>query len=148
MSNTAGSEIQVLGMSTAQETALAALRAGSSFPQAAEQAGVNRIPRRERRAALDGRATPQWMEDLRAAIEAAERKERRQTAEDATKRANPGDGPQAGDGERAQGDESKLRPERELGRSAGAGCAGPADATGRATGDGVSHELGGEAKSQ
>ena len=38
MSNLAGSEIQVVGMSTAQETALAALRAGSSF----QQAGVNR----------------------------------------------------------------------------------------------------------
>src|SRR6185437_7546952 len=42
MSNVAGSEVQVVGMNTAQETALAALRSGSSFPQAAEQAGVNR----------------------------------------------------------------------------------------------------------
>ena len=254
MSNTAGSEIQVVGMSTAQETALAALRAGSLFPQAAEQAGVNRatvyrwvqrdaafraaynawqreladsaharllklteravevlehaikqrdrdvaykmlkhlgvlrprkagstdervvklqldlkekrelrnaevrlanhvlkkaqIPRRERRAALEGRATPQFMEDLRAAIEAADRKEARDATNNATKHANPCDVPRAGACEAAPADESKLRPEREMGRSAGAACAEPADATGRATGDGVSHEPGAEAESQ
>ena len=42
MSRVAGSEVQVVGMSTAQETALAALRGGSSFPKAAEEAGVSR----------------------------------------------------------------------------------------------------------
>jgi transposase len=42
MSRLAGSEVQGVGMSTAQESALAALRAGSSFPKAAEEAGVNR----------------------------------------------------------------------------------------------------------
>lgn len=36
------SEVQVVGISTAQETALAALRAGNSFTKAAEEAGVNR----------------------------------------------------------------------------------------------------------
>jgi transposase len=246
MSNTAGSEILGVGMSTAQETALAALRSGSSFPQAAEEAGVNRatvyrwiqrdaafraaynawqreltesaharllklseravevlehaikqrdndvaykllkhlgvlrprkagstdervvklqldlkekrelrnaevrlanhvlkkarIPRRERREALEGRAGPEFMEDLRAAIEAAERREAREAAADATPSANPGDAPQGGAGEDASEAEDKLRPEREMGRSAGANRAGAADATGRATGDGVSHE--------
>ena len=136
MSNMAGSEIQVVGMSTAQETALAALRAGSSFPQAVLKKA--RISRRERREALAGRATPAFMEDLRAVIEAAERKER-QEADDATPGANPGDAPHAGATEQAPDDEGKLRPEREMRPSAEAVGAGPAGATGRATTEAVSH---------
>jgi hypothetical protein len=108
------------GMSMAQETALVALRAGRSFPQAAEQEGVHRIPRGERPEALEGRSGPEFNEDLRAAIDAAERREAPEAAADATTRANPDDASQAGAGEQVPADEDKLRPEREMGRSAGA----------------------------
>lgn len=42
MSNESGLEVEVVRANTAQETALAALRAGSSFATAAREAGVNR----------------------------------------------------------------------------------------------------------
>ncbi|HEY2584530.1 MAG TPA: hypothetical protein VGI81_02050 [Tepidisphaeraceae bacterium] len=111
MSNVAGSEIQVIGMSTAQDTALAALRAGRSFRRAAE------------------------------------RKEAR-VAGDATVGANSGDAPQVATGDAAPVEERKLRPEREMGQSAGAAGADPAAATGRATGEAVSHGQAVQAKSQ
>ncbi|HEY2588140.1 MAG TPA: hypothetical protein VGI81_20520 [Tepidisphaeraceae bacterium] len=254
MSRIAGSEVQVVGMSTAQESALAALRSGSSFPQAAEQAGVNRatiyrwvqrdaafraaynawqrelvesaharllklseravevledaikrrdkdiaykmlkhlgvlrprragstdervvklqldlqekrelrnaevklanhvlkkarIPRRERREALEGRATPKFMEDLRAAIEAAERREAREAAADATNSPKPGDAPHAGATEQMPMEDRKLRQEREIGPSAGPAGDAPTDATGRATTEAVSHGQAAQAQSQ
>jgi hypothetical protein len=111
MSNVAASEIQVVG-----------------------------IPRRDRREVLAGRATAQFMEDLLAAIEAAERKEAREAA-DATTGANPGDAPHAGATEQRPCDEGNLRPEREMESSAGPAGAAPANATGRAAGDPLSHEL-------
>jgi hypothetical protein len=97
-----------------------------------------RIPRQERREAMAGRASPKFMEDLRAAIQAAERKEKLE-AGDATPGANPGDAPHAGATEQTPGDEGKLRPEQEMGPAAGPAGAAAADATGRATGDPLSH---------
>jgi transposase len=246
MSRFAGSGgLQIVGLSQEQETALAALRAGSSFPKAAEQAGVNRttvyrwvqrdpafraaynawqreltesasatllklteravevvaealkegdreiafkmlrhmgvlrrrkrgstdqevlklqidlkekrelrraegnmtncymkkmgIPQRDRRRVIQGRATPKFMEELQAVLDASEPTATGQAAH-ATTGANPGDISVETEREQAPEAERKAWPGRGMGQSAGAEAGGPADATTRATGDALSHE--------